>query len=161
MRPKGSEMKNKKESLNRREFLKGMGVVAGSLGFSACSSTYRGEHPAGLRYEGEDGFLSTVESLPFDKATIVHRKVGRPVLLIKLQDMRVLAYESYCPHMACELNDGVSSQPVDIENGEMRCFLHDSYFDLETGKRIRGPAKKDDVIPKYEIKIIDGKVYKA
>ena len=154
-------MKENKSTLNRREFVKGLGVVAGSLGFSACSSTYRGEHPSGIRHEGEDGFLATIDSLPLHKATIVYRMEGRPILLIKLGDGRVLSYESYCPHMACELNDGVSSQPVDVENGEMRCFLHDSYFDLETGKRIRGPAKKDDVIPKFEIKIIEGKVYKA
>jgi nitrite reductase/ring-hydroxylating ferredoxin subunit len=154
-------MKKSKPYLDRREFIKDLGVVAASLGFSACSSTYRGEHPDGTRFEGEDGFLSTVESLPMHKATMVHRKSGRPILLIKLGDGRVLSYESYCPHMSCDLNDGVSSQPVDVQNGEMRCFLHDSYFDLETGKRLRGPAKEGDMIPKFEIKIVDGKIYKA
>jgi len=144
---------------SRRKFLKACGVVAGATTLGACSKTYRGEHPEGVRREAENGWLSTVDSLPMFKATLVYLKTGKPILLIKKSPEEVIAYESYCPHMACELNDGVSSQPLDVENGEMRCFLHDSYFDIDTGKRLRGPAKEGDVIPKFPIRIDGNQIY--
>ena len=145
--------------MQRREFLKKVGGVAAAAGLSGCAGHFRGDHPEGIRRERDDGFLSDIASLPLHKSTMVYMQKGRPILLIKMDETRVLAYESYCPHMACELNDGVSSQPVDVENGEMRCYLHDSYFDLETGERLRGPAKVGDTIPKFPIKIMDGKIF--
>lgn len=148
--------------MQRRDFIKKLSAV-GALGcsgaLSACAGHFRGDHPEGVRRERDDGFLSDVASLPLGKSTIIYMISSRPVLLIKLSEDRVIAYESYCPHMACELNDGVSSQPVDVENGEIRCYLHDSYFDLETGERLRGPAKEGDKIPSFPIQIIEGKVY--
>lgn len=144
---------------SRRGFIKSVGAVIGSVGLSACTKPYRGEHPSGVRLQQEDGSLSDVASLPLHKATLVYQRMGRPILLIKRSETDILAYESYCPHMECEMNDGVSSQPIDVENGEMRCHLHDSYFDIETGERLRGPANEGDKIPAFEIEIRDGLIF--
>ncbi len=145
---------------SRRNFVKGCMAVSGAIFTAGCSWKYRGMHEMEALSEKKDGLLAKEEQLKLNNATLVYLRSGKPVLLVKTEK-EIKAYESFCPHTACELNDGERHQPLDIKNGEIRCFLHDSYFDLETGKRLRGPAKKGSKLPDFPIRIEKGKIYRA
>lgn len=147
--------------MERRDFLrKGLQAGAASLataGISGCAKTWRYTN-AKLPYnEKPDGFLMEAHELREGIATLVYTKTG-PVLLTKMGE-EVHAYESVCPHTMCELNDGEREQP--IRNGEIRCFLHDSFFKPGDGTYISGPARPGSTLKTFPIRLENGKIYRG
>ncbi|WP_456374843.1 non-heme iron oxygenase ferredoxin subunit [Thiolapillus sp.] len=55
------------------------------------------------------------------------------------------SHEDYSLYLGC------------IQEGRIKCSLHGSYFDLETGKPDCEPAS--EAISVYEVKIVDGQVW--
>lgn len=146
--------------MERREFVKwacGAGLAAGTLGLGACARTHRYTVEKLPKGEGSDGFLTHEKDLKLDMATLFYTKTG-PVLLVRTAE-GVKGYQSVCPHTMCELNDGEREQP--LKDGEIRCFIHDSYFKIEDGGYISGPAIPGSKLPEFRIKQVDGKIYRA
>lgn len=142
--------------MERRDFLRNACLV-GVAGLAGCAKTYRYTSAKLPLNEGKDGFLAKVEDLKDGASTLVYTRTG-PVLLVKWQgDVR--AFESVCPHTMCELNDGEREQP--IVNGEVRCWIHDSYFKPKDGCYISGPANPNGKLPEFKIRIEAGKIFRA
>ncbi len=142
--------------MERRNFLK-TACWAGVAGLAGCAKTYRyttSNLPGG---EGKDGFLAKVDEIQEATSNLFYTKTG-PVLLVKWKG-EIKGYESVCPHTMCELNDGERVQPM--KNGEVRCFVHDSFFKPADGGYISGPANPTGKLPAFKIRIEDGKVYRA
>jgi nitrite reductase/ring-hydroxylating ferredoxin subunit len=142
--------------MERREFIKKAGLL-GAIGLTGCAKTFRYTNSKPTRSEGKDGFLARVDELRESTSTLVYTKTG-PVLLVKWQG-EVKAFESVCPHTMCELNDGEGEQPV--IGGEVRCWIHDSYFKPGDGHYISGPANPSGKLPEFPIRIEDGKIFRA
>ncbi len=146
--------------ISRRKALKTCVSAGAGLLLGGCAFKYRGIHNLEPFGEAENGFLANLDWIRPNESTLIYTKEGEPVILLNHKG-KIVAYKSICPHTSCELNDGERYQPLDVENNEIRCFLHDSYFDIESGKRLRGPAQKGSVLPQFKIEIRDGKIYRA
>ena len=152
--------------LNRRKVIKTC-ALAGISVISGCGLkpfNYRGIHKLEAFGEGEGGFLANVDWIKPNHSTLVYLKEEIPIIIANV-DGEIKAYKSLCPHTNCELNDGERYQPIDIRNREVRCFIHDSYFDLNTGECLRGPAlmrgKKYSGLTPFLIRIENGKIYRG
>lgn len=149
-----------KEPISRRKFVNGCLSAGVGLTATSCSWRYRSTFRSPALNEQKEGVLALESDLSLNTATLVNLKSGYQVILVKTKD-KLKGYKSICPHTACELNDGERDQPLDVKKNEIRCFLHDSYFDIETGKRIRGPAKPGSSLPLFPVKLREGKVYRG
>ena len=74
---------------------------------------------------------------------------GRRLLLCNA-DGRLYVVDEMCSHEDYSLFLGC------IQNGRIKCSLHGSYFDLETGQPTTEPA--DAPICTYPVKTVDGEV---
>ncbi len=72
-------------------------------------------------------------------------------LLLCNADGKLHVVDEMCSHEDYSLFLGC------IQNGRIKCSLHGSYFDLETGQPETEPA--DEAICTYPVKIRDKKVY--
>ncbi len=72
-------------------------------------------------------------------------------LLLCNADGRLHVVDEMCSHEDYSLFLGC------IQDGRIKCSLHGSYFDLETGKPTTDPA--NEPICTYPVEIRDGKVY--
>ncbi len=143
--------------MERRGFINTL-ACAGALSFGACTSRpLRASVNKKPLSEGNDGFFAMEEDIKPDLATLVYSHTG-PILLVR-QGSEIKAYESICPHTMCELNDGEREQPM--KNGEIRCWIHDSFFDVNTGAYQSGPALKNSKLPEFKLRIENGKVYRG
>lgn len=61
----------------------------------------------------------------------------KPVLVINYNE-KFFALEPFCTHEELSLEDGFIS-----DDGKIVCPWHGSVFDIQSGKVIDGPAKKD------------------
>ena len=145
---------------NRRRFVKGVVATGACLAASRCTWTYRGIHSYEGLKEGDDGFLVATKDVPENKVVLVYLKDGTPVIVLKSQDA-FKAYKSICPHTSCELNDGERYQPLALRRNEIRCYLHDSYFEIETGKRTKGPAPAGSSLPVVPLRVENGNIYRS
>jgi nitrite reductase/ring-hydroxylating ferredoxin subunit len=144
-------------SMRRRDFLKAAGL-AGAAGIAAgCARPYRHTNARLPRNEGKDGYFMKAADLKEGVSTLVYSQSG-PVLLVKWRG-EIKAYQSVCPHTMCELNDGEGEQPM--VNGEVRCWIHDSFFQPGDGGYISGPANPNGKLPEFKILIRDGKIYRG
>lgn len=75
---------------------------------------------------------------------------GKRLLLVHTDD-RYYVVDEMCTHEDYSLALGC------IKNGRIKCSLHGSYFDLETGQPDVEPA--DQPICSYAVKIEDGQVW--
>ncbi len=138
--------------MDRRNFISVMGL---GLCAAGCAKTFRGRVANPPRHVGGDGYVGKVEDFPDDSSTLFYSKVG-PVLVIKTQG-KFYAYESICPHTMCELNDGEARQP--LVKGELRCWIHDSYFEPESGKYRSGPADPRRPLPPVPLELRENRIY--
>ena len=75
---------------------------------------------------------------------------GRRLLLCNA-DGRLYAVDEMCSHEDYSLYLGC------IQDGRIKCSLHGSYFDLETGRPTCDPAT--DPIRTYPVEVVDGAVW--
>jgi len=73
------------------------------------------------------------------------------VCLYRLAGERVCATQDKCPHGNASLSDGY------VENDTVECPLHQTVFDLVTGKPQCPPATTD--LKCYDVRVQDGTVY--
>jgi len=70
---------------------------------------------------------------------------GEEVAVVNWND-RFFAFANVCTHLGVELSSGY----VEGEKFVV-CGLHDSFYDMETGQHLEGPASAD--IPVYDVRI--------
>lgn len=75
---------------------------------------------------------------------------GRRLLLVHAAD-RHYVIDEMCSHEDYSLALGC------IKGNRIKCSLHGSYFDLDTGAALDEPA--DEPICTYPVKVQDGKIY--
>jgi nitrite reductase/ring-hydroxylating ferredoxin subunit len=143
--------------MQRRDFLKQGAALAAGGALMGCARIHRATNAQLPLSEKPDGYLLEADAVKVGVATLVYTKTG-PVVLTRIGDT-IKAYESVCPHTACELNDGEREQP--IKGGEVRCWIHDSYFKPGDGGYISGPARPGSHLPDFPIRIEAGKVYRG
>jgi len=125
---------------------------------AGCSFKYRGVDINPAFGEGAQGFLAKKEWVKRGYCTLVYLKEGKPIVLLYHKN-EIKAFVSICPHTACEVNDGERFQK--LSKGRIRCLIHDSYFDPENGKRLRGPASPGSELPPFPIKFKNEKIFRA
>lgn len=75
---------------------------------------------------------------------------GDPVVLGKLGG-KIHAIGGMCTHEEALLEDG------ELDGAMVRCPLHDSGFNIHTGKAVRPPAT--GTVPIYDVKVQSGRVF--
>ena len=65
------------------------------------------------------------------------------VVLARLADGSLVAFDDMCTHEECPLSDG------DLEDDKVVCYCHSGEFDVRTGAVLKGPP--EDPIPVYEL----------
>jgi nitrite reductase/ring-hydroxylating ferredoxin subunit len=74
----------------------------------------------------------------------------RVVVLARLGDGSLVAFDDTCTHEECPLSDG------DLEDGRVVCYCHSGEFDVRTGAVLKGPP--EDPIPVYELREENGEL---
>lgn len=74
----------------------------------------------------------------------------RTVVLARLDDGELVAFDDTCTHEECPLSDG------DLEGDRVVCFCHSGEFDVRTGAVLKGPP--EDPIPVYDLRETDGRL---
>jgi 3-phenylpropionate/trans-cinnamate dioxygenase ferredoxin subunit len=67
------------------------------------------------------------------------------VVLARLADGSLVAFDDMCTHEECPLSDG------DLEDDKVVCYCHSGEFDVRTGAVVKGPP--EDPLPTYELRI--------
>lgn len=92
-----------------------------------------------------------LSDLPIGGAVAFHYPTQNdPALLIRLNDEKLVAYESLCTHLMC---------PVlpEVESGRLHCPCHAGYFDLADGAVLAGPPRRP--LPKIQLEVRGDVVY--
>jgi nitrite reductase/ring-hydroxylating ferredoxin subunit len=151
---------NNKPKISRRDALKLCTLSSAAL-LSGCAFKFRDAHRYAPLLENAEGLIAKSDALKAGTAYLAKMRDGLEIILINTGS-RIVAYKSICPHTACELNDGEGMQLT--ENNELRCFIHDSFFNIETGECLRGPAlfrgPNYSALPKFPIRIENGHVFR-
>jgi len=72
---------------------------------------------------------------------------GKPYILTR-SSKGLVAFDNVCTHAGCG---------VEVEAHKLICKCHSSYFDVNTGKAISGPANSP--LKSYEVKEVDGEIF--
>ncbi|WP_164843953.1 non-heme iron oxygenase ferredoxin subunit [Croceicoccus ponticola] len=94
--------------------------------------------------------VASVDEVVEGEAFASERK-GEAIALYREGD-DIYAIGDVCPHETVRLSEGW------LENGLIECPLHQSCFEIRTGKVIEGGAAYEDVAC-YEVKVEGGSVY--
>lgn len=78
---------------------------------------------------------------------------GRPVLLARLPDDRIVAFGSTCPHLGAPLDGAVQSGMM------IECTRHFYAYDLRTGENLFPGDDVDVALPVYEVVQSEGHVW--
>jgi nitrite reductase/ring-hydroxylating ferredoxin subunit len=70
---------------------------------------------------------------------------GEDVAVVNWHD-RFFAFANVCTHLGTPLSVGYVTNA-----NEVVCMLHDSVFDMETGKALDGPTNED--LPIYQVRV--------
>ena len=75
---------------------------------------------------------------------------GTVVVVARLQDGSLAAFDVMCTHEECPLSEG------ELEGDHVVCYCHSGEFDVLTGAVVKGPP--EDSIPVYPIRAFDGEL---
>ena len=85
--------------------------------------------------------------------------IGGELAVIVRQGEQVFGLGGHCPHTGMRLADGI------VAEGRLVCFYHGANYDLATGRniveRLRGGRFETHDIPRYGVRVEDGKVWIA
>jgi 3-phenylpropionate/trans-cinnamate dioxygenase ferredoxin subunit len=70
---------------------------------------------------------------------------GTVVVVARLQDGSLAAFDDMCTHEECPLSEG------ELEGDHVVCYCHSGEFDVRTGAVVKGPP--EDPLPTYELRI--------
>jgi Rieske Fe-S protein len=73
-----------------------------------------------------------------------------PAVLVRLADLRFVAYDQKCTHLSCPVIPRVNQ-------GELHCPCHEGSFDLATGRPLAGPPRRP--LPRIQIEVRDQRIY--
>lgn len=76
---------------------------------------------------------------------------GKPVIISQPEAGEVVGFSAVCPHQFAT---------VAVSGDQLRCPLHGSTFDIDTGKNLTGPAAGKP-LPAFAVKVVDGEVVQA
>ncbi|MFI7004498.1 bifunctional 3-phenylpropionate/cinnamic acid dioxygenase ferredoxin subunit [Nocardia sp. NPDC050175] len=94
-------------------------------------------------------FVARLEDLPVGEVATVRPDDGTPISVFHT-DEGLFAIDDTCTHQDASLADGW------VENCTVECPLHESCFDLRTG-RVSGPPAKI-AVRTYAVRVLDGDV---
>ncbi|MEU7143686.1 bifunctional 3-phenylpropionate/cinnamic acid dioxygenase ferredoxin subunit [Nocardia sp. NPDC046473] len=98
---------------------------------------------------GTELFVARLEDLPVGEVATVRPDGGTPISVFHT-DEGLFAIDDTCTHQDASLADGW------VEHCTVECPLHESCFDLRTG-RVSGPPAKI-AVRTYAVRILDGDV---
>ncbi|WP_433654280.1 bifunctional 3-phenylpropionate/cinnamic acid dioxygenase ferredoxin subunit [Nocardia sp. CA-128927] len=98
---------------------------------------------------GTELFIARLADLPVGEAATVRPDGGTPIAVFHTEE-GLFAIDDTCTHQDASLADGW------VENCTVECPLHESCFDLRTG-RVSGPPAKVGVRT-YAVRVLDGDV---
>jgi nitrite reductase/ring-hydroxylating ferredoxin subunit/uncharacterized membrane protein len=125
------------------------GDVVYVLGNMVSRHAFRG---AGVKWIAlEPAELELDGSIPQGRP--IKAKLGINQLVLVRQGDRILALHDVCAHAGGPLNEGR------IIDGAIACPWHDSRYDLENGRVVRGPSVYDQ--PAYEVRAREGGGWEA
>jgi nitrite reductase/ring-hydroxylating ferredoxin subunit len=78
-----------------------------------------------------------MRAFPVDRDTVV--------VLARLRDGSLAAFDDMCTHEECPLSDG------ELEGERVVCYCHSGEFDVRTGEVVKGPP--DDPLPVYDLRV--------
>jgi nitrite reductase/ring-hydroxylating ferredoxin subunit len=84
----------------------------------------------------------------FGEGTMKAFEVGGERIAVAVIDGSYYGFEDACPHLQCPLSEGRLSGQTVI------CPCHGSEFDVTTGKRLAGPARRS--LRTYSVQVSDG-----
>lgn len=86
-------------------------------------------------------------SLVFD-----YPEAHQPAVLIRLDELRFVAYDQKCTHLSCPVIPRVQEE-------HLYCPCHEGSFDLATGRPLSGPPRRP--LARINVEIRDGRIYAA
>lgn len=92
--------------------------------------------------------IGAVADFPAGRGTAV--VAGGRRLAVFPVDERIYVVDDLCPHRRFPLNDGI------VQGLTVRCRTHGSCFALDSGERLRGPARRG--IRAYPVEIVASRV---
>jgi nitrite reductase/ring-hydroxylating ferredoxin subunit len=75
---------------------------------------------------------------------------NEPRLLVRLDEMSVVAYGQLCTHLSCPVI-------AQAEAGRLHCPCHEGSFDLASGRPLAGPPRRP--LPRITLEVRDGVIY--
>lgn len=134
----------------RRDFVKFLVLTSGAFvagqGWIAAQHLLRKNRlPPGRLH------VASLEDVPIGSATTFdYPGEHDPCLLIRPDDRTLVAYSQQCTHLSCAV-------VPKIEEGVLHCPCHEGYFDLRTGKNIKGPPPRP--LPRIQLEVQGDEVY--
>ncbi|MFB8275428.1 bifunctional 3-phenylpropionate/cinnamic acid dioxygenase ferredoxin subunit [Nocardia colli] len=98
---------------------------------------------------GTELFVARLAELPVGEVATVRTDGGLPISVFHT-DEGLFAIDDTCTHQDASLADGW------VENCTVECPLHESCFDLRTG-RVSGPPAKV-AVRTYPVRVLDGDI---
>ncbi len=144
----------------RRQGRHGRGIALTALGYGiTLAGSYLGgalvfESGIGIDQSGER--LRTTQWTPVLPASALNGKPvrvevdGVGLVVCQTKPGKVAAFGEFCPHLAAPMEDGW------VDRGRLVCPWHGSWFAIESGRVVRGPAAAP--LPCYEARLVNGTV---
>lgn len=129
----------------RRTVLLGAAAAAGVGILAACSNGGGGEQDAPDRTQGAG--LVALEDVPVGGAVPATTADGAPIVVVRPDADRVVAFSAVCTHMGCTVRP---------DGAELFCPCHGSVFEAATGRNVEGPAPRP--LDGVDVRVEDGQV---
>jgi cytochrome b6-f complex iron-sulfur subunit len=131
---------------SRRQVVVAVPGAAGlALLVAACGSGSSGSQ-AGAGGDGGGGSLQ-LSAVPVGSAVAAKDASGKPVVVARPAQDRVVAFSAVCTHMGCTVAPAGTT---------LKCPCHGSAFDATTGAVLNGPASRP--LPSVSVRVDGGSV---
>ena len=130
----------------RRQVVTAVPGAAGlALLVAACGSGSSGSQ-AGAGGDGGGGSLQ-LSAVPVGSAVAAKDSSGKPVVVARPAQDRIVAFSAVCTHMGCTVAPSGTT---------LKCPCHGSAFDATTGAVLNGPASRP--LPSVSVRVDGGSV---
>jgi Rieske Fe-S protein len=118
----------------------GLALLAAACGSGGSAST-------GGTGQGGGGDSLQLSAVPVGSAVAVKDSSGKPVVVARPAQDKVVAFSAICTHMGCTVAPAGST---------LKCPCHGSAFDAATGAVLNGPASRP--LPSVSVRVDGGSV---